>query len=453
MAGLVVIDFIDMEYSSNIRKVEKCMKDALRHDRARIQVGRISGFGLMEMSRQRLRTGVLEATTRECPHCDGTGLVRTASSAGLSALRLIEDEAAKGKGTVITLFASTEAAVYLLNAKRADLAEIEHRYGVTVEVLPEGEEEGAKMRVASSGPRPTSAPKFEPIVDDDADDEPVEDDEDEDIENEEAGTDSRRDEDGEDRHGKRRRRRGGRGRKRREDDERDESREIDDATGDELGEEESERAEVHGDEDSRRGEDEEGKPKKRRRRGGRRRRGRGREDGGETGGDEAGEQAEQVSDQLDDDIAVVAGPDETPGAAEPAADDEDKPKKRARRKKAAVEEPAEEDTAAKVEAETEVPTPQPKRKSRSPRKAAAEQIPATEQAPVVEEAPDAEGAVQHRKRAPRRKKADEGQPEGATIDPVTAPAEEPAGTAAPANDTDEGKSARRGGWWQRTFGE
>ncbi|MET1024974.1 MAG: Rne/Rng family ribonuclease, partial [Pseudoxanthomonas sp.] len=80
MAGLVVIDFIDMEYNGNIRKVEKTMKDALKHDRARIQVGRISGFGLMEMSRQRLRTGVLEATTRSCPHCDGTGLVRTASS-------------------------------------------------------------------------------------------------------------------------------------------------------------------------------------------------------------------------------------------------------------------------------------------------------------------------------------------------------------------------------------
>jgi ribonuclease E len=93
---------------------------------------------------------VLEATTRACPHCDGIGLVRTASSAGLSALRLIEDEAAKGRGTLITLYASTEAAIYLLNAKRADLAEIEHRYGVHVEVMPEGEDEGAKMRVTSS---------------------------------------------------------------------------------------------------------------------------------------------------------------------------------------------------------------------------------------------------------------------------------------------------------------
>jgi ribonuclease E len=103
MAGLVVIDFIDMEHHSNARKVERAMKEALKHDRARIQVGRISSFGLMEMSRQRLRTGVLEASTRECPHCEGTGLVRTASSAALSALRLIEDEAAKGQGNQIVL--------------------------------------------------------------------------------------------------------------------------------------------------------------------------------------------------------------------------------------------------------------------------------------------------------------------------------------------------------------
>ena len=118
MAGLVVIDFIDMDNNSNVRKVEKAMKEALKNDRARIQVGRISSFGLMEMSRQRLRTGVLEASTRACPHCEGTGLVRTASSAGLSALRLIEDEAARGRGSILTLRASQEAALYVLNRKR-----------------------------------------------------------------------------------------------------------------------------------------------------------------------------------------------------------------------------------------------------------------------------------------------------------------------------------------------
>jgi ribonuclease E len=143
MAGLVVIDFIDMDNGSNVRKVEKAMKEALKNDRARIQVGRISSFGLMEMSRQRLRTGVLEASTRQCPHCEGTGLVRTASSAGLSALRLIEEEAARGRGSLLTLRASQEATIYVLNRKRADIAEIEDRYGVQVEIIPDREEEGA----------------------------------------------------------------------------------------------------------------------------------------------------------------------------------------------------------------------------------------------------------------------------------------------------------------------
>uniref|UniRef100_UPI000A581B53 Rne/Rng family ribonuclease n=1 Tax=Erythrobacter donghaensis TaxID=267135 RepID=UPI000A581B53 len=170
MAGLVVIDFIDMEYGSNIRKVEKAMRDALKSDRARIQVGRISGFGLMEMSRQRLRTGVLEASTRTCPHCDGTGLVRTASSAGLSALRLLEEEAARGHGSIITLRTSQEASIYVLNNKRRDIAEIEERFGVRIEILPNGENEGAKMEVTASGPRPEKVVTFQPIIDDDDDD-------------------------------------------------------------------------------------------------------------------------------------------------------------------------------------------------------------------------------------------------------------------------------------------
>ena len=170
MAGLVVIDFIDMEHHGNARKVERAMKDALKHDRARIQVGRISSFGLMEMSRQRLRTGVLEASTRQCPHCEGTGLVRTASSAALSALRLIEDEAAKGNGNQIVLQASQEATIYCLNNKRGELADIEERYHVRVLIVPNGETEGAKLAVSSSGPRPEAPVMLPPIVDIEEDD-------------------------------------------------------------------------------------------------------------------------------------------------------------------------------------------------------------------------------------------------------------------------------------------
>src|SRR5205085_10363894 len=177
MAGLVVIDFIDMESNGHIRKVEKAMKDALKNDRARIQVGRISSFGLMEMSRQRLRTGVLEASTKPCPHCEGTGLMRTASAAGLSALRMIEEEAARGRGEKILLRAGREAAVYVLNKKRAELADIEQRYGVMIDVVIDESLEGARMSVDSSGPRPVAQPRAEtPVIeeDDELDDEGLE---------------------------------------------------------------------------------------------------------------------------------------------------------------------------------------------------------------------------------------------------------------------------------------
>src|SRR5205814_1284838 len=164
MAGLIVIDFIDMEQNSHVRKVEKAMKEALKNDRARIQVGRISSFGLMEMSRQRLRTGVLEASTRPCPHCDGTGLMRTASSAGLSALRMLEEEAARGRGSRIVLRAGREAAVYLLNKKRFEIGEVEARYGVMIEVLIDESLEGARMSVESHGPPPAERPRPLPIA-------------------------------------------------------------------------------------------------------------------------------------------------------------------------------------------------------------------------------------------------------------------------------------------------
>ncbi|WP_242138632.1 ribonuclease E/G [Sphingomonas sp. TREG-RG-20F-R18-01] len=174
MAGLVVIDFIDMDNGSNVRKVEKAMKEALKNDRARIQIGRISSFGLMEMSRQRLRTGVLEASTRPCPHCEGSGFVRTASSSGLSALRLLEDEAAQGRGSQLLLRASQEAAFYLLNRKRAELAEIEERYGVMIEVSPDGEQEGARMSVEVSGPPPAYTPRFDAPIEEIEEDIPEE---------------------------------------------------------------------------------------------------------------------------------------------------------------------------------------------------------------------------------------------------------------------------------------
>jgi ribonuclease E len=417
MAGLVVIDFIDMEYNSNVRKVEKAMKDALKNDRARIQVGRISSFGLMEMSRQRLRTGVLEATTRGCPHCDGTGLVRTASSAGLSALRLIEEEAAKGRGSVISLYASTEATIYLLNAKRTDLAGIEARYGVRVEVLPEGENEGAKMRVGSSGPRPEFVPKFEPIAieEDDAEDYP----EDEEFDAEERGRDD--EDEGRDKPRRKRRRRGGRDRDDRAERGEEAPRADDDAAGDDDGDEGEERDER---DDEQRADDGSEGPRKRRRRGRRRRGGRGR-NGEQNEGSAEGETSEEA--EASEAVEVTA-------EAEPVAEEAPAKPKRSRRKN--VEAEAEAEAEPEVAVEAPVAAEAPAKPKRSRKKVAEPEV--AVEAAAEEPAPEpvvAEDAPAKPKRS--RKKA-----EAAPEEPVMADAE-----------ADETSGEPRRGWWQRTFGE
>jgi ribonuclease E len=135
LAGLIVIDFIDMEEKRNNRSVERKLKDALKNDRARIQVGRISHFGLLEMSRQRIRTGVLESTTTSCPTCQGTGHIRAPASVALHVLRSLEDQLLKGVTHNLTIRTRTVVALYILNQKRATLAEVEQRFGLTISVM------------------------------------------------------------------------------------------------------------------------------------------------------------------------------------------------------------------------------------------------------------------------------------------------------------------------------
>ena len=132
LAGLIVIDFIDMDENRNNRAVERKLKDCLKTDRARIQVGRISHFGLLEMSRQRMRSGVLEGSTVICPHCAGTGLVRSVESMALHVLRGVEAEAIKGRAAAFTVKVPAEVAIYILNQKRANLLDVEERYGTSV---------------------------------------------------------------------------------------------------------------------------------------------------------------------------------------------------------------------------------------------------------------------------------------------------------------------------------
>ncbi|TIL39580.1 MAG: ribonuclease E/G, partial [Mesorhizobium sp.] len=117
LAGLIVIDFIDMEENRNNRSVEKRLKDHLKNDRARIQVGRISHFGLMEMSRQRIRASVLESTMKPCPHCGGTGHVRSDSSVALMVVRAIEEFLLKDSRSHITVRTPAATALYVLNHK------------------------------------------------------------------------------------------------------------------------------------------------------------------------------------------------------------------------------------------------------------------------------------------------------------------------------------------------
>ncbi|MFZ5725875.1 MAG: Rne/Rng family ribonuclease [Pseudomonadota bacterium] len=420
MAGLIVIDFIDMDHGSNVRKVERAMKEALKNDRARIQVGRISGFGLMEMSRQRLRTGVLEASTRPCPHCEGTGLVRTASSAGLSALRLIEEEAARGKGSKITLRASQEATFYLLNEKRRELHEIEELYGVSVEILPDGETEGARMAIEVGGPPPTQRRSFAPIepIEDEEDDIPEEEDEDEEEAAEERPRSRDREEgpgDGEGRKRRRRRRRGRRGRRDEEGNEiggesgedGDTAEAVDSDASETAPAEAAEVAEAAPAVDAG-----EAEAKPRRRRGGR----------GRKKADTADASEEAV-------VAAEAAPVEAVEAAEPVAEEAppaagEKPKrKRAPRKSKAAVEAAE---AGAVVAE-----------------AALEPAEAVAAAPAAEPAKPAP-----KKRASRAKKAVAAE---ASSEPATASEAEPvAADAGEASETADGEPRR--GWWQRTFG-
>ncbi|CAN5404776.1 ribonuclease E/G [soil metagenome] len=285
LAGLIVIDFIDMDEGKNNRAVEKVLKDSLKDDRARIQMGKISGFGLMEISRQRRRTGVLEGTTHVCEHCDGTGRVRSVESSALAALRAVEVEALKGGGAV-TLKVSRPVGIYILNEKRAYLLRLQQTHALFVTVLVDDALHQAEHDIDRTelGERP--APQiFAPIEPDPVyDDEAFDDEEDEDEEEIEADEEASEDEspesrparparaepaedDANGRRGRKRRRRGGR---------RDEA---DEAPVEAAGAEDEEDADgVDRAEGDIEGEDEESRRRRRRRgrRGGRRG---GREDG------------------------------------------------------------------------------------------------------------------------------------------------------------------------------
>ena len=395
LAGLIVIDFIDMDERRNNNAVEKRLKDKLKTDRARIQVGRISGFGLLEMSRQRLRPGMIEATTQPCPSCHGTGLIRSDDNLALSILRQIEEEGVRRRSREVLVKCPVGISNFIMNQKRDHVAQIEARYGLSVRV------EGDPMLVSPdfSIEKFKTATRYvpeaaEPVVSadtiamDEIDEDIAEED---DIETPESEQD-------EERKPKRRRRR----RRRRKGQGGDQAEGSEDQTSDEAVADEDAAADADAGESAEEDapvEDaaKEEKPKRARR---------SRKKKAET-------EEEQPSEE-----AQVA---ETP-ADEPAAEEEaPKPKRRTRRKKAdeVKEEAAETETPA--EAEDAPKEEKPKRK-RAPRKtkaqkeaeaaeqaateAAAVEAPA-EPAPVAEEAPVVETVPEPKEEAPVAEKAEE----------------------------------------------
>lgn len=318
LAGLVVIDFIDMEENRNIRKVEQKLKECLRNDRARIQVGRISGFGLLEMSRQRLRPSLLESSTMPCPHCQGRGYVRSIESTALTVLRAIEEEGIRDRSAEITVAMSAEVALYLLNHKRDRIGDMERRYIMRVIlaadpslVPPDFRIERSKTRQPGEVNRPEAPVKLDPMrpitqesayASDAEDGDAAEEGDSETEATTEAGNGTEEGAEGDARRRRRRRRRrGGRGREEggREDGisaEGTEASEGGDAeagtAGDDIADESGDdeagepSTEARDGEAQGEGQDGEGRRRRRGRRGGRRRRGR--EDGSE-GGERTGE--------------------------------------------------------------------------------------------------------------------------------------------------------------------
>jgi|GEM_PF-1987817 len=278
LAGLVVIDFIDMDESRNNRAVERKLKDCLRVDRARIQIGRISHFGLLEMSRQRLRPGVQDVNMMPCSHCHGLGVVRSIDSTALHLLRSIEEEGIRERSAGIRIHMPADVAIYIVNHKRRALAEIEERYGFAVEIAADMElvspdhriERIAASEISEEIERPqreTTAPAIEHDDDEDeADQANARSDDDED----ETEQRSSEDEGGRPRSRRRRRRRGGASS---DQDTNGDSNDREASQGDDAESGTSNEAASGGEDDD--DADGEGKNRRRRgRRGGRRRRGR-----------------------------------------------------------------------------------------------------------------------------------------------------------------------------------
>ncbi|RYE10664.1 MAG: ribonuclease E/G [Hyphomicrobiales bacterium] len=471
LAGLIVIDFIDMIENRSNRAVERKLKDALKNDRARIQVGRISHFGLMEMSRQRIRFGVVESSTHKCPTCNGTGLVRSVESVALMVMRNVEDHVLKRPGQSLNVKVPVDVALYILNSKRGTLATLEMKHGLSITIVADDHVgpqhyviEKGEARINTGDLPPPQHVRVDTAAIDELDeaDAAVEDEEETSEETGGENREARADDNGERNGRRRRRRRGGRDR-----DERGErparpqqpqpaqAAEGTDAAEEAGDETDGEGAAVEANGEAR-GEDGERRRRRRGRRGGRRNR---RENGepvnGEQGdqvnGHDAGEApveavapiseagAERVVAAVlaQDAIAADAGV-EAPISVVPAEEAvaEAKPK-RARRSRKSADADAVVQDAVPAEAEAEVARPKPRaRKAKAAPPTEAQAVAAAEAIAVAAPEPVAEPVPVAAEEPPRRAKK-ELPPDEIVVSSSSAPSEE--------------EKPKKAGWWSRNF--
>jgi ribonuclease E len=368
LAGLIVIDFIDMDEHRNNRTVERKMKEALKSDRARIQVGRISHFGLLEMSRQRIRSSVLESSTEVCPHCNGTGHVRSVSSVALQLVRSLEETLLKGATHNLIVRTRSDVAIYVLNHKRAHLRMLEERFRVAITITTDPTLTGHPPFAIDRGEQVMTLEQAKalitvkpdsvmPYAEEEEEDELIEEETEESVEAEGEAETTDAEQSGTERKG-RRRRRGRRGRGGREDEPREapayaqatareQGEDFEPSSDDEGGEDiaagaEGEGGETRGDSDARR--------RRRGRRGGRRNR-RGRGDNGDGHPSHADDRSDdqpafQASEPPHEAAYEAPAADNQPryeppvspapaASAPPAAEVEDKPRRRSTVREAA----------------------------------------------------------------------------------------------------------------------
>ncbi|NTE57461.1 ribonuclease E/G [Agrobacterium tumefaciens] len=445
LAGLVVIDFIDMEEKRNNRAVEKKLKDCLKNDRARIQVGRISHFGLLEMSRQRIRASVLESTTQVCQHCGGTGHVRSESSIALHVLRGIEEYLLRNTTHNITVRTTPETALYLLNHKRGTIVDYEGRFGVSI-IIAADSGVGAQHFAIDRGEAVENPVKIESLIqmlpnfaeeEDDIVIEAEEDEEEEEIVKAQASEPRQQQgENGEEgkRKRKRRRRRRGKG------GQNDQNGALDAQAGDDADDAEGDddSAEADGDADENgvneaANSDEDGKRKRRRRgkRGGRRNRDEALDAAEAEAGDDGETEGEEVS--------VAAPVAEEPAAAEVVEDvvadvvAEEAPKKPRRTRKAKAKTEAEEAPKAETVETVEPVIIEPA------------VVEATVVDVAIEEVGEASADLAPETEAPateEKTRANRGSNVSSSEPVVTS-------SGSSANPDGDEPKPRKGGWWQR----